>query len=555
MPNSTFEIWQEKGKQLIPQNYEVFQHLIMEAKKLMLQKNYDAAAVYAQMAAFHAQLNHCGFFVSAELEDILISIGHKTIPSQTSRSRNSFSNEKKSRHIIHIATKASFIGGSPKLMRRWIQQDKTNSHSIALTSQFPDNVPEEIVNAISIAKGKIYIANDSPGGIIARAKRLRQYVAESGADIVVLHLLEFDVVPMIAFANRDCCPPIIYTNHGDHWFWVGAKISSIVANLRESGMRLSINRRGIAKSRNLLLPTILEPIQRTMSRSEAKQQIGISQNMVMILSIARVAKYRTIDGVSFGDAHVQLLQKYKNVVLVVIGANEDWSVAIQKTEGRIVVLKETKETSVFYQAADIYVDSFPFVSITSLLEAGSYGTPLVSRYPYSSEECDTLGADMPGLTGNLIRVRDIDEYTEVLSRLVEEENSRISLGEKTKQKIEEIHLGHKWQDNLNSIYDYLDTITHSNTNTSNLNSVDKMFLGEPDVFLPIINGIDVHKIMQWYLPLMPIPERYFLWISLFKKLGIKKNPLNLLLSERNRFYYYLFRSKMLLFFKKITKRR
>lgn len=540
LANNTLKVWQEEGRQLIPQNYAEFRRLLLQAKDLQERGNYEAAAVYGQIAANYAQLNHCGFFVSFELEQLLLTIGRQAIAIDHYPSKAPvFAGTAK--NILHVSTHLSNIGGISRLMRRWIQQDTERSHSVALTRQAPNEVPQNLRDAVVNSQGKIYVLNERSGGIISRAKRLRECAA--AADIVVLHTWEYDVVPTIAFANKEQSPPIIYTNNGDHWFWLGVAISDAIANLRESGMHLSLERRGIEAKRNLVLPTILEPASRELSRSQAKQQLGIDAHSVMLLSIGRAVKYKTVDGVSFADAHVELLKRYEQAILVVIGAgnsNEDWSAAIEQTQGRIRVLGETKDTAVYYQAADIYVDSFPFVSITSILEAGSYGVPAVSRYPYSSNACGVLGSDMPGLADNLIRVQDLQEYTAVLSGLIEDEQYRLSLGEATKNKIAQIHWGNNWQSALNDIYAYVVALPRK---TATLDLIDEMSLGEPDVFLPSVNQTHISKVMHWHMPLMPLEQRLRLWFGLVRKYGFRNNPLNVLLPEKWRSRYYLLRSR------------
>jgi hypothetical protein len=252
-----------------------------------------------------------------------------------------------------------------------------------------------------------------------------------------------------------------------------------------------------------------------------------------------------VGDVNFAEAHVSLLNKYQNAILIVIGAGdsgEDWSEAIALTEGRIKVLGETKDTATFYQAADIYVDSFPFVSITSLLEAGSYGVPLVSRYPYQSDDCGVLGSDMPGLADNLIRVNNLKEYTQVLVELVENEEYRLSLGEASRDKIAANHWGENWQRLLEDIYSQAMTVPQQ---TIIPQGIAEMSLGEPDVFLPSVNRTEICTVVHWHLPLMPFVQRWRLWLSLVKKYGYQNNPPNYLLSEKLRSFYYSWRSLIL----------
>jgi glycosyltransferase involved in cell wall biosynthesis len=502
--SDTLSFWREEGRQNIQKNFEVFRRLVEQAKDYTQRGKYDAGAFYAEIAAIHALLQHSGFFVSTELEQILLTIGIKAIQS-SSYPQKSPAPPTALKNILHVSTNVSTYSGIPRLIRRWIQQDTQRSYSLALTTQAPYEVPKILRDTVLNSDGKIYVLNERTGSAVSRAKKLREIAAT--ADLVVLHAWEHDVIPTIAFANKEESPPVIYVNHGDHWFWLGAGISDVVANLRESGMCLSQKRRGIETERNMLLPTVLEPAHRQFSRIEAKQQIGIDKNSVLLLSIARSAKYRTIDGINFADAHIQLLEKYKQAILLVIGPgdSEDWSAAIEQTQGRIKVLGQTEDTAVFYQAADIYVDSFPFVSITSLLEAGSYAVPLVSRFFYS-DACEIFGADMPGLTGNLIRVQDLQEYTKVLSQLVEDEKFRLSLGDATRRKIEDTHMGSNWLRFLEKLYLRATTVPKITVKSA---LRDEMSLDEPDLFLPRAYGskYDLDGIILSCLKIMPFEER------------------------------------------------
>jgi glycosyltransferase involved in cell wall biosynthesis len=530
--NDKLSFIHEDGRRLIKQHFSVFRSLVVQAKDFAEQGKYEMAAIYADMAVAHAFMQHCGLFVSPELEQILLTIGRNSTQESPYRNQG-ISSPGTSRNVLHVVTFVRGIGGHTRLIWRWIQQDSERSHSLVLMRQSTEWAPKILKDAVLNSQGKLYDLN---GSFVSRAKQLRKIATE--ADIVVLHGAD-QIIPTIAFSNRDQSPPIITVNHGDDSFGVGVAITDVLANLRESGVRLSLERRGIEAERNALLPIILSPFNRTLSRAEAKQQIGIPENSVVIFSIARKEKYRTIDGIniSFAEAHIPILERYDQAVLLVIGPDnsEDWSAAIQRTQGRIRVLEEREDSAVFYQAADIYVDSFPILSNTSLLEAGSYGVPLVSYFPYSNT-CEIFGADMPGLTGNFIRVQDIEEYTAVLSRLVEDEEFRLSLGEATRRKIVDIHLGSNWQHSLEELYVRAATLPRI-TVTSDL--TDQIFLGEPDVMMPRRLSLtfdqektDIDEMLKARVPFIPFEQRLSLWFKLFKKRDLgRSSGLNILLPQ------------------------
>jgi hypothetical protein len=514
--NITLDPWKEEECQLIRQNFAVFHNLVAQARDYAQCNKYEMAAIYADMADEYASsMGHCGLFASPELEQVLLTIGRQALKTNHCNRKKSLSHEMPKK-VLHIVYGVWTTGGHSRLLWRWIQQDKERSHSVVVTKMSVAETPKVLRDAVHNCHGELYELNK--GSFISRAKQLREIAKDT--DIVVLHTIEDGTIPMIAFANKEQSPPIIYVNHADERFWTGVNVSDVVANLRESGMRLSQNRRGVESKRNMLLPTILEPACRVLSQSEAKKQLelDINEKNILLLSIARGVKYKMSDGSNFADAHVALLKQHPQAMLIVVGPGgyEDWSEAIQQTQGRIRVLRETPQTAVLYQAADIYVDSYPFVSITSLLEAGSYGLPLVSRYPYTSQACEIFGADMPGLTENLIRVQNLEEYNTVLSNLIEDEKFRLSLGERTKKQIEEIHIGSNWQQSLEKIYSHAVSIPPVKVISY---PRDQISIEEPDSFVQKICPFktpDIEKLTIDRVRLMPFNKRFLFWFRHIK---------------------------------------
>jgi len=203
-------------------------------------------------------------------------------------------------------------------------------------------------------------------------------------DLVVLHIHPDDVVPTMAFSPHDRCPPILLVNHADHVFWVGVSIATLVMNLRSSGMRLATARRGVLENNSLIVPRPLFGVQRLLPRAEAKRRLGLLKDDVVAVSVASASKFAPIGAHGFLDLVTPPIASHPKAFLLVAGPseNEAWRCARLATAGRIRALGRLSEPSTVYQAADIYLDSYPFSSLTSLLEAGRLGAPLMTFRGY-----------------------------------------------------------------------------------------------------------------------------------------------------------------------------
>lgn len=481
--------WRAEGAHLIAHTYEKFHACLDTAFEYRDRRRYSLAAAYASIAMHWAVGLHCGLFSSGRLEELLLDIGRQAAPADPISHRLSFRRSgRKKKNILHVCTYVVPIGGLTQMLRRWIEQDPANCHSVALTRQTWRNIPADLSSVITASGGDVYRVNAVPGGIIPWARRLRRYTQRARTDVIVLHTVPGDVVPMIAFADKHSCPPVVLLDHADHLFWAGVGISDVVISLRDSGLRLARSRRGVEPHRNVLLPIPLEPADRALTRLDAKKALNFPTDQLMLLSTARSVKYRNLGGVTYADIHAPVLKKHANAIFVVVGAGErkDWARARASVEGRIVALDQRADLSLYYQAADVYIDSFPFVSNTSLMEAAVFGTPVVSMYPYS-EGGEILGADMPGLSDGLIKTKTFPEYGDVLSRLIADGAMRVSTGRKLEEQIRAHHTGHGWLRRLQDVYDKVDEVVTGEA----LSPVQEcMCDDEPDVFIRRIFGME-----------------------------------------------------------------
>ncbi len=433
----------------IAANFALFNHYVEKAEHYYATGNQEAAAITVALAAHLAAGTHCGIFWSPRLEQILISIGrhmprNRANPPQLSKAMPF-------KKVLHVGTEVQVSGGLTRMLGRWVDADENQINSIALTQQ-RGPIPEHLATAIKRCGGRLHYLNQRPGSLMTWAQNLRELAQRH--DAVVLHIHCEDVIPLIAFADASQIPPVLVLNHADHLFWLGSSIAHACINLRDAATDLSILRRGIAPERNLLMPTIVDATVRTRTREEAKRLLGFDPERTLMLSVARAAKYRTMDGVTFADMHVDLLKKHSDVELVVVGVGdqEDWKPAIKACGGRIKPLATQSDPRPYYEAADIYVDSYPFVSSTSMMEASSYGLPSVTLFT-APEEARIIGINHVGLVRTAIVAKSKTEYGEALNRLIGDTAYRTSVGEAARLAIADKHTPPNWCARLDEIYE------------------------------------------------------------------------------------------------------
>jgi hypothetical protein len=147
------------------------------------------------------------------------------------------------------------------------------------------------------------------------------------------------------------------------------------------------------------------------------------------------------------------VQENPNVLLLGIGPGEEgpWAKARRQSGGRIRALGKLIQVDSYYDAADVYLDSFPIASLTSSLEGGSRGVPVVSYWCHPPE-AEVLSSEDPALTEVMWRGRTIEEYRIFVRRLIEDPKLRAEVGSRTRDKIAACHANSGWLDYLEGLY-------------------------------------------------------------------------------------------------------
>lgn len=440
------------SKNQLSDRYGHFCDLVTLAENYFSVGNLRGAIGLAQIAVRYIFPGH-GLFASARLERLLLEIG-KQIPTDGPSYTPNKGNH--SQNVLHILTHARPIGGDSRFVWRWIQRDDRSCHSVAITAQsdvshlYPE-VPNDLSGATIASGGFVRVIAAPNSDPLGQARELRQLC--QGMDIVVLHLFPYDIIPVLALAAGCDSVKTLLIHHADHTFWVGASVAHSIVHLRRQSDQFLRKRRGLDPEQSSLLPIPLTYSPSKITRTEAKRALGYEADAVLLLTIATPFKYSAPDQIGFLDLVVPVLEQIPRAVLVAVGPcpQGPWKVASIRTNGRIVALGHRWDTDLLYAAADIYLDSVPFSSMTSLLEAGSHGTPLLGLKPVNPE-LELLGPGAPGLEEAMELASDIPSYRSLLTRLVEDVGFRHQSGRRIQERILSSHTGIGWTNALRDVY-------------------------------------------------------------------------------------------------------
>jgi hypothetical protein len=339
-------------------------------------------------------------------------------------------------------------GGHTRLVERWIENDDSGDvHDLTVTSMSEFELPQ-LREAVAARGGKITLLG-STSSYTDRARQLRE-IAWAQADRVVLHAHPFDIIPTIAFGTAGG-PPVMLLNHADHVFWLGAAISDQVINFREAGKDLCIRLRGIDRNATLPIPLPCPALNsnRESSRLRLRERLRIPANALVFLTIGTANKYLPIGDLDFLATARRLLATLPDSHLVAIGPDANsagWPALSRDFETRVHAVGEQRYLPPYHAAADIYLEGFPFGSMTALLEAALTGLPFVrlprtAPPPFSSEHYALSVLSQPV---------DTDAYFDEAVALARSPEAR-RRGKAARDAVIAFHCGEAWRAKLQAL--------------------------------------------------------------------------------------------------------
>jgi len=402
-------------------------------------RNPEALLRTAEYVGAFAWECHGGAFVLPTVEEALRELRMAPRTPGTSQARVI-----KGR-TLHILTEAYPVGGHTRLVRRWIELMGDDAHAVVLVRQRHPLDPGWLVPE----NRDVPIFDLLAEGIMshrARAEHLAGLMGE--ARRVILHIHPDDAVT-VAAAHQVSGTDLRFLNHADHVAWLGAALPAAFLNLRKAGIRLGAARRGIPPSSCDVVPIpIPDPPQ--IDRGEARARLDVGEREILLLTVATGYKYLPIEGRSL-EASLSKALECPEVRIMAVGPGPEHPLFGRLAElfpGRVQALGVLPDPSIHRAAADIYLDSYPFCSPTSMLESAALGTPVVSLQP-DHGELEVLYSECPGLPREAYAAENEEAYQRMLGELLSSPILR-------ERRIQEqrngmaIHFGPAWREALAS---------------------------------------------------------------------------------------------------------
>lgn len=427
---------------LLAQNRAYFDRAANAALDASRSGQAEQSMLWARLAAECAWRMHPGFYTHPPLEAMLRTLGEKLAETTAVDVPILPARKGTAKTWLHLITTAYMIGGHTRLVERLIVNARAineDQHTILLIDQGKNPVPAWLRDAAESSGGAL-IKLPVELSLVDRAYMVRR-IALDWADRVLLHIHPEDPVASVAFALSGG-PPVIYVNHADHLFWLGAGCSDIVADIRPEGHDVTATRRGNLQS--MIVPIPLELPESSIPVADARCSLGIPSNMVVLVAIASSYKFAPYGQLDFPSTAVTILQKHTDTILIVVGPTSSdplWQSALELTSGRIRLLGIQSDIEQYYAVADIFLESFPLGSLTSTFDAMLRGVPVI-RAPHGAPPLFTM-SDYDGLGDNSC---NIQEYLLRVSALITDPLLRRKTGLTQRDAVTAIHTGSGWLD-------------------------------------------------------------------------------------------------------------
>lgn len=419
---------------------------LRNAERQLRLRNAEQAGLMAYVGAATAAELGQSTLTLAPLETALAAIGRtlETFAPRDVAARDRW---------LHVFTMTAPVGGHTALARRWIARNPGRRvHDVVLTGQAVDAADPALARAARASGGTVRSVADV-ASLLGRARALRSLAAS--AEVVVLHVHMWDVLPSLAFAHPGG-PPVLLMNHADHAFWVGVAVADAVIDFRDSGAALTARLRAPRGTRRLPVPLEERPdLPRDRRALAGRVPRAALDCATLALTIGRASKYQSHRALDFPAAARSIVQELGDCALMAVGPPPDdplWQALSRATGGRAFAVGEDANLAPWQAAADLYLEGFPVGSYTALLETVQAGRAVV-RKPWLAPP-DVLPVDAGALAA-VVPPADAGAYVADALRLARDRGACDAQVALARPAVIATHTGNGWDAALRELEDGL----------------------------------------------------------------------------------------------------
>ena len=406
-------------------NHEKFHGMLDALEQGIESEPVELLLELARNAATFAWSAGCGIFSSARLEGLMFRLAERFPPEPVAYQKTDGAGPDRRRRVTMVITSVYGTGGHSRLASRWISLDRASRYTVVLTAQESPKLPQDFID-LEAAGLLDTVVLDLPGRY-ERILALRGLLAQCDSAVLLIH--PNDMIPNVALAAMSEPPPVLFQDHASHMFWVGGAVSNLVL----SETNTMIARRGIPPRHTAWNPLPLDYARLDMPPTfDARERYAIPRNVPLLVTCGSSFKYNEVDGISLAGLLTPVLAERSDIHLIVIGVGLDdmphppvWAPFMESFGARVRMVGRLDEEGLnaCFKAADVYLDSTPFSSPTTLFEAAAVGLPVVRFAKREWAECE-VSLDMEAIPRPHYIWADEDAYREDILRLLDEPDYR-----------------------------------------------------------------------------------------------------------------------------------
>jgi len=184
--------------------------------------------------------------------------------------------------------------------------------------------------------------------------------------------------------------------------------------------------------------------------NDLRRRLNIPDSAVVLLTVAQSYKYATETSPSFAQLAGQALASLPDAHLIAVGSSpetDQWTGLEAAFPERVHLLGTVLDLNPVIASGDIYLDSFPFASITSVLEATMAGIPALC---FQDGTHSPLQFDDYTLHPRLASTADA--WVSAIEEWCDDAEARRAAGARMQLETLQGHFGPSWDNQLEALY-------------------------------------------------------------------------------------------------------